>query len=565
MFEKFFEAVSNSLLEALQKSGIDVEAKSPEDLQRFLALEESKYCDLASSLSFKLAKKLRKSPFEIAEKIAKNLRVSSDLISSFEVKGGYLNFFVSEKYLQEVLRRIEKENERYGYIGKSGKIILEHTSANPNGPLHIGHARNSVIGDSLRRILETAGYEVETHYYVNDMGRQMAIVTWGLRRFELRDLKGDHAIGEVYVKANSELEKNEEFEKEIDEILKKYEEGDPQVSGELRRAVEIALEGIRETLRNMNVHHDVFIWESEFVRNGDVKRVLEELEKRCELLEENGALILKLGDEKVVLRRSDGTSLYITRDIAYHRFKASRADLCIDILGADHKLISSQLARILEILGIPPPKVVTFEFVSLPESSMSTRRGVFVSVDEVLEKMIERAYEEVSIRRSDAPEEFKREVARKVGVGAMRYDLVKVMRDKPMVFSWEEALDFEKQGAPYIQYSHARASSILRKGELKRIEEADLSVLREPQEVSLIKLLGKLPWVIHQICDTLNPHVLASYARDVADLFNEFYRDLPVLKAEESIAQARLHLVLCTKIVLRNSLGMLGIEAPEEM
>jgi len=558
MFEKVVEDLKKSLKESLEKLGISSE-------EHALTLEESKYCDLASSISFKLARSLRKPPQEIAEEIAENLKISSPLISSFEVKSGYLNFFLSDFYLSETLRRIERENENYGFIGKKGKVILEHTSANPNGPLHIGHARNSVIGDSLRRILKKAGYEVETHYYVNDMGRQMAIVSFGLRRFNLRDLKGDHAIGEIYVKANAEIEKDESLSKEVDEILMKYEEGDPAVSEEVRRAVEIALEGIRETLRKMNVHHDVFIWESEFVRNGDVHRVLDELRKRAELTEEEGALILKLGDEKVVLRRSDGTSLYITRDIAYHLFKASNSDFCIDVLGADHKLISSQLSRILEILGVKPPKIVTFEFVSLPESSMSTRRGIFVSVDEVLEKLVEKAYEEVHKRKPDAPEEFKREVSRKVGVGALRYDLVKVMREKPMIFSWEEALDFEKQGAPYIQYSHARASSILRKSNLRDISEVDLSLLREPQEVSLIKALGKLPWVVEQICDSLNPHLLASYSREIADLFNDFYRDLPVLKAEKELSEARMHLVLCTKIVLRNSLEMLGIEAPEEM
>ncbi|MDI3502550.1 MAG: arginyl-tRNA synthetase [Archaeoglobi archaeon] len=559
MFEKVVEDLKKSLRDALEKLGVSA------DEYPTLGIEESKYCDLASSISFKLVKSLKMPPQKIAEEIADNLEISSPLISSFEVKSGYLNFFLSDFCLQETLRRIERENENYGFIGKKGKIILEHTSANPNGPLHIGHARNSAIGDSLRRILQKAGYDVETHYYVNDMGRQMAIVTFGLRRFGLRDLKGDHAIGEIYVRANSEIEKDEKLAEEVDEILRKYEEGDPEVSEELKRAVEIALEGIKETLREMNVHHDVFVWESEFVRRGDVQRVLDELRKRAEVVEEEGALILKLGDEKVVLRRSDGTSLYITRDIAYHLFKASRSDLCIDVLGADHKLISSQLSRILEILGVKPPKVVTFEFVSLPESSMSTRRGLFVSADEVLEKLVEKAYEEVHRRKPEAPEEFKREVSRKVGVGALRYDLVKVMRDKPMVFSWEEALDFEKQGAPYIQYSHARASSILRKSEIRDINEVDLSLLKEPQEVSLIKALGKLPWIVEQICESLNPHLLASYSRDIADLFNDFYRDLPVLKAEREVSEARLHLVLCTKIVLKNSLEMLGIEAPEEM
>jgi len=244
-----------------------------------------------------------------------------------------------------------------------------------------------------------------------------------------------------------------------------------------------------------------------------------------------------------------------------------QSDRMIDILGADHKLISSQLKAMLRILGIKEPEIVIFEFVSLPEGSMSTRRGVFISADELLDEVEKAAYEEVNKRRPETEEDFRKKVAALVSIGAVRYDIVKVSPEKATTFDWAEAVDFEKQGAPFIQYAHARACSILRNAEDEGIffENFDPNVLVEEQEISLIKKLAGFGNVIDTAARELKPNLLAIYARELADAFNQFYRYVPVLSAEAEYRNARLELVDCSRIVLANALDALGIAAPESM
>nr|HML26326.1 arginine--tRNA ligase [Methanomethylovorans sp.] len=452
---------------------------------------------------------------------------------------------------------------------------LEHTSANPNGPLHVGHIRNSVIGDTLVRILRKAGYNVETQYYVNDMGRQIAIVSWALSHFDFdTSKKSDHSIADVYIKANLKLGEEPEKVAEIDRFMQLVEKGDDATIKSFSEAVTLALDGIKETLLRMNIHHDNFPYESGFVRSGAVTRIIEEIKATGRTKVDDGALMLDLEDygfeKKLVVQRSDGTSLYTTRDLAYHEWKGERADRMIDILGADHKLISGQLKATLNLLGKPEPEVVIFEFVSLPEGSMSTRRGKFISADELLDQVEEQAFVEVDMRRPEMPEDFKQKVSRMVGIGAVRYDVIRVSPEKSTVFNWKEALDFEKQGAPFIQYSHARACSILKKAQEEGVwNEAfdmDPSLLVEDTEVELIKKMAAFDSIIEQCAKELKPHTLAIYARELAESFNQFYRFVPVINIDdEKLRAIRLGLVDCARITLSISLETLGIDAPDSM
>jgi arginyl-tRNA synthetase len=285
----------------------------------------------------------------------------------------------------------------------------------------------------------------------------------------------------------------------------------------------------------------------------------------------DGAFMVYLKDagieKPLVIQRSDGTSLYTTRDLAYHEWKAQRCERMIDILGADHKLISSQLKAVLRILKLREPEVVIFEFVSLPEGSMSTRRGVFISADELFDEVKKAAYVEVSKKRPETDEEFRQKVAEFVSIGAVRYDIVRVSPEKATTFDWAEAVDFEKQGAPFIQYAHARACSIIKnaKDEGITFEEFDAGVLLEDQETALIKRLAGFENAIDKAARELKPNLIAIYARELADAFNQFYRYVPVISAEPEFRAARLALVECSRIVLANTLDMLGIVAPETM
>ena len=564
MFLKFKNEVSSILSIALEKAGFETED---------IALSDSPHADIASSVAFKLAPKYRRSPKEISEIIYTNIKIPPDsYVDRAEMKGPYINFFVSRPFLNETVLSVLLEREEFGTLSNRGKIILEHTSANPDGPLHIGHIRNSVIGDTLARILKRAGYDVETQYYINDMGRQIAVVVWGLSNFKFDDTKKkDHAIAEVYINANKSLVDEKEHSPEVDMLMKKYETGDHEIIGKFKDAIEAAMEGIKESLLRINIHHDKFVWESRFVRSGEVNRMIERIKETGRADIKDGALMVDLKNEGIqkslVIQRSDGTSLYTTRDLTYHEWKASHCDRMIDILGADHKLISSQLKAVLGILGLTQPEIVIFEFVSLPEGSMSTRRGVFISADELLDQVEKAAYEEVNKKRPETDEEFKKKVAAFVSIGAVRYDIIHVSPEKATTFDWKEALDFEKQGAPFIQYAHARACSILKNAQAEGItyENYDPNILLEEQEIALIKKLASFGSIIDNSARELKPNLVAIYARELADAFNQFYRYIPVLGAEPELRTARLALVDCSRIVLANALDTLGITAPESM
>ena len=556
MFLTFRKHVEKLLIEALKKS----EYPSG-DLA--LAVKPG-YADLTSLVAFKLAPVLKLAPHEIAHNVAGDLR-SDELVVRAEASGPYINFFVSDDYLRRTLSAVLAEDQNYGRVDGDGVVILEHTSANPNGPLHIGHVRNSVIGDTLRRCLQQAGYRVETQYYVNNMGRQIALVVWGIMNFELNgQQKSDHATADIYVKANADIELHPTKLGEIRQLMQRFESGDQDVAFLFEDAVEFCLRGINQTLQNLHVKHDRFVWESEFL--DDIDGIIDEL-KSYGVTESDGSTHVNLSSfgigKDLVVRRSDGTSVYAARDIAYHVWKAGRCNRMIDVLGTDHKLNALQVGKVLDLLNINAPEVVFFEFVSLPEGSMSTRRGHFVSADEVLEKVTDKAYHEVDKRRPTLSEEEKYAIAQAVGIGATRYDLLRVSADKSMVFDWTEALDFERQGGPFLQYAHARASNILVKTTFDYQYEPEL--LTDEYEIKLIKLCAQFPAVIEDVTKNLGVSALALYARELAEAFNQFYRFMPVLSAEPEMRHARLALVTCARIVLRNVLNCLGIEPVNSM
>ncbi|HIE31403.1 MAG TPA: arginine--tRNA ligase [Methanosarcinales archaeon] len=559
MFLKFKHAVESALKSALDTTGYSIDD---------LFLEESTHSDLASSLSFRLAPEYRQNPAIIAGTIADAIAIpENSLIDRVEVAGAYINFFVSKKFLNDTIHEIFEKRDSYGAGHGKGRVIIEHTSANPNGPLHVGHIRNSIIGDTLARILKKVGYDVDIQYYTNDMGRQIAIVAWALDRFEFdHQKKTDHAIADVYIHANQELNEDLDLSQQIDEMMQKIELGDERMIERFDRATDLAISGIASTLERMNIHHDRFVYESKFVKDGEVAAFLQELEGNglAEIID--GALTVPMPefDKDLVIRRSNHTSLYVTRDLAYHRWKAEQCDRMIDVLGADHKLISSQLCYVLRICGIKEPEIVIFEFVSLPEGSMSTRAGKFISADDLLDQVEKQALAEVTKRRPDTTEEFRRRVSVPVGIGAVRYDIVKISPEKATTFDWKSALDFDKLGAPFIQYSHARARSILRKAS-GIPDSIDPSVLTGDAEISLVKQLARFSHVVDAAASDLKPHIVAIYARELAEAFNQFYRLSPVLSAPDGLRDARIGLVECARIVLAGALDVLGIDAPESM
>ncbi|QHN07122.1 arginine--tRNA ligase [Methanothermobacter sp. THM-1] len=560
MFREIEKRASDAITEALKKLEIPV----PEEIK----LEEPpnpQMGDLASTVSFELAGTLKKSPMEITAEIMSVIE-APEIFETIESKGPYINFFIDYRKLSgELLKIIDDDYGQHPPVDE--RIILEHTSANPNGPLHIGHIRNAIIGDSLARILRMAGYSVETQYYVNDMGRQIAMIVWGLQNLEgdLDDYPGDkkdHRVGRLYFEVNQKLNENPSIRDEVDELIRKYESGENEDI--FRYVVEYCLDGMKETMERLHVHHDRFVWEGQFVRDGTVERVIESL-KRTGYTSENDVLYLDLeefGIEKeLVLTRSDGTSLYSTRDIAYHLKKSLEGDTLIDVLGSDHKLAAEQVKIAMKLLGGKIPEVIFYEFITLPEGSMSTRRGVFISVDELMDEARRRALEEVKKRR-DLPDDEAGEIAEMIGNGAIRYYIARLSPEKHMVFEWDDALSFE-HGCASIQYAHARACKLLDKASFSDDVEVEDNWAPDDDEKELLQLLARFPVVIEDAASARRVHPVAQYAQDLANAFNSFYRSTPVMGSE--FEGARLRLVDSVRKTIRNALGLLGIEAPETM
>ena len=576
---------------------------------------DPKLGDLATTVCFELAKVLHKSPTWLAAELVKAIKPHG-LIAKVEAAEAYVNFFVDVPKLAELaLVAIERADEEYGHldVGRGKKIVIEHTSVNPTKPLHIGHGRNAVIGDTTARILRALGNEVEVQNYIDDMGRQVAetLLAHELVKRKPR-AKFDHALGLIYVDLHKRLEREPELEGKVREILLQLERGKGRLATLARKLSERCVEANLETTDRLGVSYDLLVWESDVARSGMLREALEWLRKTPYVVEGTGkragTLILKLADfglEDKVLVRSDGTAVYTTRDISYQLWKFGktkagllfkphskrpdgtrtyttsrrgkpsrqfgRAAGVINVVGAEQRFPQQVVFTSLKALGLEREYEnshhLAYEHVWLPSGRFSGRRGTWVgfSVDDVIEDAVARAYVEVEKRNPKASERFKREVAEFVGVGAVRYALIQTSPEKKVVFKWEEALNFERNSGPAIQYSHARACSILRKAKRKGGKHPS-DVFMLPEEQRVIKLLAKFPEVLRAAGEGLQPSLPALYAAELALEFNKFYEVAPVIEAEtKELRAARLRLVNCVRMCLRNALNVLGIVAPERM
>ena len=527
--------------------------------------------DLASTIAFALTKKLRTSPPEVAKDLVDKIEVP-EIFSKVQNFGPYVNFFIDYSVFSKML--LEKVDDSYGQLPATGeKIVLEHTSANPNGPLHIGHIRNSIFGDSLSRLLKLAGRDVTTQYYVNDMGRQIAIIVCGITELGLKieDYEGekvDHKVGKLYYDANKAVEEDENLASKVDELIQKYEVGeDDELNAIFEQVVSTCISGMKESLQRININHDDFVWEGQFVRSGEVDELVDYIQKEG-FTRENDVLYIDLTDfnieKEFVLRRSNGTSLYSTRDLAYHRYKATLGDTVLDILGSDHKLAAKQIKVIFEeILRQAPPEVIFYEFITLPEGSMSTRRGKFVSVDELIDEAVLRATDEIKSRNPDLTDEEIAPMAEEIGIGAVRFFIAKLSPEKHLTFKWDEALSFER-GCASIQYAHARACKLLAKSgkDIASLKVADDWIPNDAEQ-DLVRQIAKFPQVVEDCANKKRVHNITQYCHDLAGSFNKFYKSEQVIGSD--VEDTRLILVDRAKTTIKNALDILGVSAPQKM
>lgn len=540
------------------------------DIQKLLETPPGGMADIAFPC-FSLAKLAKQNPLSLATSLIR-IPPQSPWIEKTEAKNGYVNFFINQKKLSEVtLHLIQKKGDFYGHHPScNSTLILEHTSTNPTGPLHIGRARNPIIGDTLARIFKAGGYTVETQFYLDDMGKQIAILVWGVNHLDLSldpQLKPDHALVPFYQQAAALMKEDPHVSQEITDIIHGCEEGNPTLLDHAKKIYTPVLTGIIQSLNRLNISLDSFIEESRFLLDGSVNAILTQLAQTPYSGKEDNALYLNLDafgihgrNKNFYLTRNDGTSLYATRDIAYHLWKSQHAEGMINILGEDHKLEARQVAIALTLLGANCPQNVFYSFVSLPEGRMSTRKGQVVYLDDLMDEAVNRARKEVTKRRS-LPSQVVQAIAEPVGIGAIRYNLIKVQTDKPITFRWEDALNFDGESAPFIQYAYARCHSILEKTDTRPV--INPSTLTHATEIALIKKLAALPEIVTQAIHHYNPAYVAEYGYHLAASWNQFYRDCRVLGGEYE--KERLALVEATQQVLKNTLSLLGIQALESM
>ncbi len=544
---------------------------------------------VASSVAFRLANEVERAPPAVAQRLAEAIDTDSTrYLADVRPTGPYLNAIPSRAFYQDTLT--EAGRDTFGTLPDRGEsLVVEHTSANPTGPVHVGRARNPIIGDALARLLDAAGFDVDIHYYVNDAGRQMAVFTWAYETFDESDLQDDPARDRIeydlvryYRHGNRFLEEGPEdavaeAEAEIEAIMRGLEAGDEAVYDRVSEVVDQVLSGMTDCLARLPATYDEFVKETRFMFDGSTATVADRLKETAYAFEEDDAWQLDLTDwgidKEFVFLRSDGTSLYTTRDLAHHEWKFEHYDEAVTVLGEGHDLQANQLRAALEILGNDTDSLdqILYGWVNLPGGEgMSTRRGTGIMLDDLLDEAIERARNEVTRRMDDRTRneildaDDIDKIARQIGIGAVRYDIVSKQPTKAITFEWDRALDFEAQSAPFVQYVHARCCGILEQVEERPAIGSDVQI-DHPAERELIEVIASYPYVIEEAAADRAPHRIASYLQDLADAFNAFYRDCPVLDTEEETRARRLALVEASQQTVSAGLGVLGVDAPDVM
>ena len=553
---------------------------------------------------FPFVKAARKSPEMVGDEIGQYLTQNvADVVAKYNVVKGFLNLVISDAPWIALLNQINAE-EKYGFTPvteQSPLVMIEYSSPNTNKPLHLGHVRNNLLGSALARIVEANGNTVVKTNIVNDRGihickSMLAWLKWGNGETpESSGKKGDHLIGDYYVAfdkhyreevkqlvaqgMDEEKAKQEApLIKEAHEMLVKWEQNDPEVRALWKKMNEWVYAGFDETYKMMGVGFDKIYYESDTYLEGKEK-VIEGLEKGFFYRREDGSVWADLTaeglDEKLLLR-SDGTSVYMTQDIgtAKLRFQDFPIDKMIYVVGNEQNYHFQVLSILLDKLGFKWGKdLVHFSYgmVELPNGKMKSREGTVVDADDLMAAMIADAYEasKERVKQTSMPEEEAREVARKVGLGALKYFILKVDARKNMLFNPEESIDFNGNTGPFIQYTYARIASILRKAKEQNIDipaQLPTSISISTKETELIQKLNQFGAAIRQAGTDYSPSGICNYCYELTKAFNQFYHDFTILGEEnEELKLFRLSLAKAVAKVISLGMGLLGIEMPERM
>lgn len=542
---------------------------------------------------FGLAKQLKLNPIKLAEDISKT-DISSTIFSQITTVKGYVNFsFNYQEFNKLVFDDYNKLDDKYGSseIGKDKTIIIDYSSPNIAKPFSVGHLRSTTLGQSLYNIFEFLGYKVVGQNHIGDWGTQfgkmlLAYKKWGNKEeIEKSPIK---ALLELYVKIHKEEESNPDLEKESREWFKKLEQGDSEATEIWKWIRAVSLEEFERIYKMLGVKFDQIIGESFY--NDKLKNIVDEAIQKGvaeweeitpqEQLEENFpqkdkvALIwlTKYGiKEPLLLQKSDGTSLYATRELATmkHRMEKWNPEQVIYVVGSEQQLHFQQCFKAFELLGYLTDCTKTvhvrFGLIRLPEGKMSTREGRVVFLEDVLEEAVQKA--KAIIAERELSDDEKETISRMIGIGAVKYADLSQDRIKDVIFDWDKMLSLDGDSAPYIQYVHTRAVSILKKSgtDISKLN-FNPEFLTQKEETDFILKIAQFTEVVLQASEHYEPHRIANYLFELAQTFNRFYKNLSVLQAEtEQLKNTRLLLVDMARCVIRNGLVLLGIETPDKM
>ncbi len=528
---------------------------------------------------FKLAGRLNKAPQQIAEQLASEIKLPTT-VARLKAAGPYLNFFVKKEELAgKAISEILKKKDSYGKskTGNGKKVMVEYSAPNTNKPLHVGHVRNNCIGMAVSNLLEATGHKVIKANLVNDRGvhickSMLAYKKWGKGKKPSKNRKSDHFVGDFYVQFNKQLKEDPSLEQEALLMLRKWENQDKEVIALWKKMNKWAIDGFKQTYKDFGVKFDIWLKESEFYNKA--KPILEDgTEKGVFFEDDEGKLVAKLEHHdlpnKVVLR-SDGSSIYITNDLALtkHKFEKFKLDQSIWVVASEQNLYFQQLFKIFELLGFKwfsGCRHLSYGMVFLPEGKMKSREGTVVDADDLLKKMADLSAKEITKRYPTLSAKEKEKRAKAIALAAIKFYMLRVDESRDLQFNPKESLSFEGETGPYLQYTYARAKSILRKSK-KKSGKIDFSLLESETEKKVAKLLYAFPESVEKAGLSLRPHIVSQHLVELASAFNSFYHSSRVLNAEnERLVKARLALVEATAQVLKNGLGLLSIEAIEKM
>ncbi len=520
---------------------------------------------------------------ELADLVAERLK-AGDSFSRVEAVNGYLNlYYKTGKFGQMVVDRVLEEDSNFGQGPSTGKkVMVEFSQPNTHKAFHVGHLRSAILGDAVCRILEFAGHQVVRVNYYGDIGLHVIKWLWNYQKHHAGEKPPQETtkwMGELYAEANRRLAENPDLESEIRELYTRWDQRDPDVVNLWEETRSWSVAGFEQLYEVLDIHFDRFYANSEVEVPG--KEMVQDLieEGIAEDLRPDDAVIVRIDEQLdlkkekyrvLVVLRSDGTALYATEDLALARLKFEEYDLdqSIYVVDVRQSLHFQQVWKTLEIAGYEwadKLRHLSYELVNLPGNVvMASREGTVVLLEDLIQEARSRALEVVEEKNPDLDSGLKQEVANAVGLGAIKFPMLDRDNTRVVTFDWETALDFNGQAAPYIQYAHVRANSILEKADSKT-DSIEVQYKLDPAEIALIENLSQFPEVVQKAAAELKPLHITNAAYELARSFNNFYRVCPVLNAESEVREFRLRIVKASRCVLSSALGLLGITAPDVM